>query len=122
MRHRRLGDSGLAVSVVGLGCNNFGARIVADRVAEVVHTAPDWGARGGRRYIRRAVRASLRRLDTDYIDLYQIHQPDPATPVEETLSALDDLVHDGLVRYVGCSNFTGWQVADAAWTARDRRL
>lgn len=79
---------------------------------------PDWGARGGRRYIMQAVDASLRRLRTDYIDLYQIHQPDPSTPIEETLAALDDLVRAGKVRYLGNSNFAGWQVADAAWTAQ----
>lgn len=80
----------------------------------------DWGARGARRYVRRAVESSLRRLRTDWIDLYQLHFPDPRTPVEETLSALDDLVREGKVRYVGCSNFTGWQVAHAEWTARTR--
>lgn len=79
---------------------------------------PDWGARGSRRYVRRAVEGSLRRLRTDYIDLYQMHEPDPATPVEETLAALDDLVRAGLVRYVGSSNFAPWQVVDADWTAR----
>jgi aryl-alcohol dehydrogenase-like predicted oxidoreductase len=83
---------------------------------------PDWGARGGRRYVVRAVEASLRRLGTDYIDLYQLHRPDPLTPIEETLSALDDLVRAGKVRYLGSSNFAGWQVADAAWTARTARL
>jgi aryl-alcohol dehydrogenase-like predicted oxidoreductase len=83
---------------------------------------PDWDARGARRYINRAIEASLRRLDTDYIDLYQIHRPDPETPIEETLSALDDLVRSGKVRYLGSSNFTGWQVADAAWTARTAHL
>jgi aryl-alcohol dehydrogenase-like predicted oxidoreductase len=80
----------------------------------------DWGARGSRRYIIRAVEASLRRLQTDWIDLYQLHRPDPATPIEETLSALNDLVRSGKVRYLGSSNLTGWQVADAEWTARTR--
>jgi aryl-alcohol dehydrogenase-like predicted oxidoreductase len=80
----------------------------------------DWGARGSRRYVRRAVESSLRRLRTDWIDLYQLHFPDRSTPIEETLSALDDLVREGKVRYVGCSNFTGWQVAHAEWTARSR--
>jgi aryl-alcohol dehydrogenase-like predicted oxidoreductase len=173
MRFRRLGDSGLVVSVVGVGCNNFSSRIDADRTREVVHAAldagvnlfdtadiygnpqggseellgaalgrhradvivatkfgmdmhgangPDWGARGSRRYIYRAVEASLRRLKTDYIDLYQMHQPDPDTPIEETLSALDDLVRAGKVRYLGNSNFAGWQVADADWTARSGHL
>jgi len=169
MRYRRLGDSGLVVSVVGLGCNNLGSRLDRDRSRAVVEAAldagitmfdtadvygrprgtseqllgealgnrrddvvvatkfgmdmegangPDFGARGSRRYVRRAVEASLTRLATDYIDLYQMHEPDPATPLDETLSALDDLVRDGLVRYVGSSNFAAWQVADAEWTAR----
>jgi aryl-alcohol dehydrogenase-like predicted oxidoreductase len=82
----------------------------------------DWDARGSRRYIRRAVESSLTRLRTDWIDLYQLHRPDPATPIEETLCALSDLVHEGKVRYVGCSNFAGWQVADAEWTSRTRGL
>jgi aryl-alcohol dehydrogenase-like predicted oxidoreductase len=171
MRFRRLGMSGLAVSVVGVGCNNFGRRLDERGTAEVVGAAldaginlfdtadvygdprgrseellgaalgnrrddvviatkfgndmdgvngPDWGARGSRRYIHRAVEASLRRLGTDYIDLYQIHRPDPQTPISETLDALDDLVRAGKVRYLGSSNFTGWQVADAAWTAESR--
>ncbi len=75
---------------------------------------PAAGARGGRLYIRRAVEESLRRLRTDHIDLYQLHTPDPVTPIAETLVALDELVRDGKVRYVGSSNFAGWQVADAA--------
>ncbi|MGX7823697.1 aldo/keto reductase [Actinokineospora sp. 24-640] len=83
---------------------------------------PDFGARGSRRYVRRAVEASLRRLDTDWIDLYQLHRPDPSTPLEETLTALDDLVRDGMVRYVGVCNLAGWQIADAAWTAREARV
>jgi aryl-alcohol dehydrogenase-like predicted oxidoreductase len=82
------------------------------------YNGEDWGARGSRRYIRRAVESSLRRLRTDWIDLYQIHRPDNDTPIEETLSALDDLVHEGKVRYIGNSNFTGWQVSDADWTSR----
>lgn len=172
MRYRRLGQSGLAVSVVGVGCNNFGSRIDAESARAVVHAAleegitlfdtadvygnrggseellgsalkghrdevviatkfgagmdgangPDWGARGARRYIVRAVEASLRRLDTDWIDLYQIHEPDPETPIGETLSALDDLVHAGKIRYAGHSNFAAWQLADAAWTARTAGL
>ena len=164
MEYRRLGDSGLVVSVVGLGANNFGRRIGVEETRAVVDAAievgitlidsadvygdselllgevlegrrdevvlatkfggnlqgangPDWGARGSRRYIRKAVVRSLERLRTDYIDLYQMHQPDPLTPIEETLSALDDLVREGLVRYIGSSNFAGWQVADADWTA-----
>lgn len=173
MSYRRLGASGLAVSVVGLGCNNFGGRIDTDRSNAVIDAAleagitlfdtadsygvgrseeilgaalrargrrddviiatkfgsdlggangADFGARGGRRYIVRAVEASLRRLQTDWIDLYQVHWPDPATPLEETLAALDDLVHSGKVRYIGHSNFAGWQAADAAWIARTSHL
>jgi aryl-alcohol dehydrogenase-like predicted oxidoreductase len=173
MRYRRLGDSGLAVSVVGLGCNNFGRRIDRDAAQAVVDAAIavgvtlfdtadsygtppgtseqflgealkgrrddvivatkfghdlgganglDWGARGSRRYILRAVEASLRRLNTDWIDLYQLHYPDEETPVEETLATLTDLVKEGKVRYIGCSNVAGWQVADAAWTASSAGL
>jgi aryl-alcohol dehydrogenase-like predicted oxidoreductase len=79
---------------------------------------PAAGARGGRGYIMRAVEQSLRRLRTDYIDLYQIHTPDPATPIEETLAALTELVARGMVRYLGHSNFSGWQLAEAAGAAR----
>ncbi|MEV0262364.1 aldo/keto reductase [Streptomyces sp. NPDC050617] len=79
---------------------------------------PAAGARGGRAYIRRAVEGSLRRLRTDHIDLYQIHTPDPHTPVEETLAALTELVREGKVRYIGNSNFAGWQIAEAACAAR----
>src|SRR5579883_2256577 len=71
-----------------------------------------------RRYIINAVEASLKRLKTDWIDLYQLHQPDPLTPIEETLRALDDLIHQGKVRYIGCSNLTAWQVVDAQWTSK----
>jgi aryl-alcohol dehydrogenase-like predicted oxidoreductase len=169
---RRVGNSGLAVSVVGLGTNNFGMKLDLEQSRAVVHAALDhginlfdtsdsygeseqrlgeilqgkrddvviatkfgsdvrrlgqdngfdWGARGSRRYIRRAVENSLRRLRTDWIDLYQVHRPDPATPIEETLSALDDLVRQGKVRYLGHSNFSGWQAADAEWIARTRNL
>jgi aryl-alcohol dehydrogenase-like predicted oxidoreductase len=80
---------------------------------------PAAGAKGGRSYIRRAVEQSLRRLRTDYIDLYQIHTPDLATPIEETLSALGELVAEGKVRYIGHSNFSGWQLAQAACAARE---
>lgn len=165
MEHRNLGPSGLQVSVVGLGCNNFGGRIDLEASRAVVHKALDlgitlfdtadiYGDKGGsetalgeilgdrrkdivlatkfgmpmdadrgltgasRRYIMSAVEASLRRLKTDWIDLYQLHQPDPRTPVEETLRALDDLVHQGKVRYIGCSNMPSWQVAGALWTSR----
>ncbi|MFB9906542.1 aldo/keto reductase [Allokutzneria oryzae] len=83
---------------------------------------PDFGARGSRRYITRAVESSLRRLNTDWIDVYQLHRPDPSTPLEETLSAADDLVRSGKVRYVGHCNLAGWQIADAAWTARTANL
>jgi aryl-alcohol dehydrogenase-like predicted oxidoreductase len=172
MDFRRLGNSGLVVSVVGLGTNNLGMKLDMEQSREVVTAAldegitlfdtadsygaseerlgellegsrddvvlatkfgsdvrsrglsngEDWGARGSRRYITRAVEASLRRLRTDWLDLYQMHRPDPVTPIEETLSALDDLVRSGKVRYLGSSNFTGWQVADAEWVSRTRRL
>jgi aryl-alcohol dehydrogenase-like predicted oxidoreductase len=169
MTYRRLGNSGLVVSVIGLGCNNFGRKLDLDGTRAVVEAAldagitlfdtadtygtprgaseealgaalkgrrdeivlatkfgmnmdglngNDFGARGSRRYVTRAVEASLRRLDTDHIDLYQMHEPDPATPIDETLAALDDLVRAGKVRYLGNSNFAGWQIADADWTAR----
>ncbi|MBD7916890.1 aldo/keto reductase [Cellulomonas sp. Sa3CUA2] len=78
----------------------------------------DWGARGSRRYVRRAIEGSLRRLGTDHVDLYQLHSPDLATPVEETLAALHELVVEGKVRYLGSSNLAAWQVVDADWTAR----
>ncbi len=78
---------------------------------------PDFAARGSRRYVRRAVESSLRRLDTDWIDLYQLHRPDPRTPLEETLSVLDDLVREGKIRYIGHCNLAGWQTVDAAWSA-----
>jgi aryl-alcohol dehydrogenase-like predicted oxidoreductase len=169
MRFRQLGDSGLTVSVVGLGCNNFGRRIDLDRTRTVVRAAldagitlfdtadtygesedflgevlgperdnivlatkfgmarggalgPDWDSRGSRRYIRKAVESSLRRLRTDWIDLYQYHVPDGKTPVEETLAALHELVTEGKVRYIGCSNFAAWQVADADWAARSQGM
>ena len=83
---------------------------------------PDWGARASRRYARKAVEASLRRLGTDHIDLYQIHQLDLVTPLEETLEAMNELVDEGKVRYLGCSNFAGWEAVDAHWTARNRGL
>ncbi len=79
---------------------------------------PDWGARGSRRYIRIAVESSLRRLQTDWIDLYQLHQPDPLTPMDETLAALDELIQEGKVRYIGSSNLSGWQIADAEYRAQ----
>jgi aryl-alcohol dehydrogenase-like predicted oxidoreductase len=168
MTYQQLGLSGLTVSTIGLGCNNFGARMADEDVPAVVNTAietgitlfdtadvygnaggseallcdalgsrrgeviiatkfgsdmrgangPDWGARGSRRYIRIAVENSLRRLGTDWIDLYQLHEPDPNTPIEETLAALTEIVAEGKVRYIGSSNLAGWQVIDADWTAR----
>src|SRR5215831_417928 len=165
---RSLGKSGLQVSLVGLGCNNFGGRIDLAATRRVVHRALDlgitlfdtadiYGERGrseehlgerlgdrrkdivlatkfgmpmddagirkgaSRRYILSEVEASLKRLKTDWIDLYQLHQPDPLTPIEETLRALDDLIRHGKVRYIGCSNLPAWQVVEALWTA-DRAL
>jgi aryl-alcohol dehydrogenase-like predicted oxidoreductase len=82
----------------------------------------DFGSRASRRYLRRAVEGSLRRLATDWIDLYQLHGPDPMTPIEETLSALDDLVREGKIRYVGHCNLAGWEIADTTWTARSAGL
>ncbi len=82
----------------------------------------DHGVRGSRSYLRRAVEASLRRLQTDHIDLYQLHRPDGVTPIAETLGTLTELVHEGKVRYIGCSNFDGWQVADASWTSETKGL
>src|SRR5215472_11142445 len=170
MRYRALGNSGLAVSVVGLGCNNFGGRLDLGGTRAVVDAAIDcgitlldtadtyggggrseefigevlagrrdkvvlatkWGhqgadmgygpaagAKGGRGYIKLAVEKSLTRLGTDYIDLYQLHTPDRVTPIDETLAALDDLVMAGKVRYIGSSNFAGWQVVEAAWAAEE---
>ncbi len=169
MQQRNLGTSGLQVSLVGLGCNNFGGRIDLEASRRVVHRALDlgitlfdtadiYGERGGsetvlgqilgdrrkdiilatkfsgpmddagvlkgasRRYILSAAEASLRRLRTDWIDLYQLHYPDPATPIEETLRTLEDLIRQGKVRYIGCSNLPAWQVVEAQWTARHLRV
>ncbi|HET7736725.1 MAG TPA: aldo/keto reductase [Nocardioidaceae bacterium] len=83
---------------------------------------PDWQARASRGYIRRAVEGSLRRLGTDWIDLYQLHQPDHVTPYDETLGALEDLVREGKIRYYGSSNFHAWELADAQWTATSTGL
>src|SRR5262245_1691841 len=169
METKPLGRSGLRVSVVGLGCNNFGMRCDQTQTRAVVAKALDLGVtlfdtadvygprgvseeylgkalenrrgdvivatkfampmgesplmRGGsRRWVMKAAENSLRRLGTDHIDLYQMHFPDAGTPIEETLRALDDLVRQGKVRYVGCSNFSGWQVVEAAWTAKSANL
>ena len=113
----------------GLSEERLGRALGADRDRIVLGTkfgmdmdganGPDFGARGSRAYIVRAVEASLRRLGTDWIDLYQFHTPDPATPIEETLRALDDLVRAGKVRYVGHSNRAGWQIAQAEYVARE---
>ncbi|GAB3415106.1 aldo/keto reductase [Flindersiella endophytica] len=93
--------------------------VLATKWAGDMGYGPVAGAAGGRSYIRRAVEASLRRLRTDYIDLYQMHRPDPDTPISETLAALDELVKEGKVRYVGHSNFKGWQLAEAAHVASE---
>ena len=165
MKTRKLGRSGLDVSIAGIGCNNFGGRLDKEGARAVIHKALDlgvtlfdtadmYGERGGsetvmgeilgarrkdivlaskcgmemddsgrkkgasRRYIMEAVEASLTRLRTDWLDLYQIHRPDPSTPIEDTLRALDDLVRQGKVRYIGCSNFEGWRLTEALWTSR----
>ena len=165
MQIRNLGGSGLRVSAVGLGCNNFGQRVDLEGSRKVIHRAIDLGITlfdtadiysnmGGsetvlgevlgdrrkdivlatkfskamsedgtkqgasRRYIMSAVEASLKRLKTDYIDLYQQHDYDPLTPIEETLRALDDLIRQGKVRYVGNSNFPAWRIAEAEHVAR----
>lgn len=83
---------------------------------------PDFGVRASRRYVRRAVESSLRRLGTDWIDMYQLHRPDPVTPLAETLAALEDLTREGKIRYTGHCNLAGWQIADAAWLSKSREL
>ena len=95
--------------------------VIATKVghASIPSPIPAWGAKGSRRYVRLAVEGSLRRLQTDWIDLYQFHTPDPLTPIEETLAALDDLVREGKVRYIGHSNFCGWQLAEAELLAKE---
>ena len=165
MEFKNLGRSGLQVSVVGLGCNNFGMRCDFDQSQAVVYKALDEGINlfdtadvyggggkseeflgkilqgrrnevviatkfamkmgegpmrsgGSRKYIMSALEDSLRRLGTDYIDLYQMHRPDPTVPIEETLRALDDAVRAGKVRYLGHSNFAGWQAAEAHFVAQ----
>jgi aryl-alcohol dehydrogenase-like predicted oxidoreductase len=168
VEYKNVGTSGLRVSIVGVGCNNFGGRTDVAASRQVIDRAIDLGVtlfdtadiyaetksesalgeilgrrrgniilatkfagklaasghlnRGSRSYIMSAVEASLRRLKTDYIDLYQMHFLDPLTPIEETLRALDDLVHSGKVRYIGSSNFPGWQIANAQWTAKSLGL
>jgi len=169
LEYRNLGRSGLQVSVVGLGCNNFGMRMDYEATEQVVNRAIDLGVNlfdtadvyGGagkseeflgkalgsrrhdviiatkfgmkmgeglyrsgasRRYIIAECEASLRRLGTDYIDLYQVHAPDPKTPIDETLRALDDLVKAGKVRYIGHSNFTGWMAVEAHFLAEKHNL
>jgi aryl-alcohol dehydrogenase-like predicted oxidoreductase len=168
MEYRNLGKSGLKVSVLGLGANNFGWWIDEPASAAVINHALEIGInyidtadmydkgrseefigrilkgrrkeiliatkfgtpmgesineRGGSRwYIMGALEASLKRLQTDYVDLYQMHQPDPTTPIEESLRALDDLMKSGKVRYIGCSNFAGWQLSEALWTSRVNHL
>ncbi|MBC7519068.1 MAG: aldo/keto reductase [Microbacteriaceae bacterium] len=172
IEYRPLGKSGLIVSTIGLGCNNFGRNKTATETQAgtdaVIHAAidagvtlfdgadiygatrglsetlmgnslrgrrheivlatkfgmdmaglngPDWGVRGSRRYIRLAIESSLRRLRTDWIDLYQLHQPDAVTPIEETLAALDELIAEGKIRYIGHSNLAGWQIAQAEYVA-----
>lgn len=171
--YRQVGNSGLTVSTVGLGCNNLGraGSVTANQEGAdaVIHAAldagitlfdvadmygstagqsetmlakalgkerenvivatkfgldaqgangVDWGRRGSRKYVMQSVEASLRRLNTDFIDLYYFHSPDPHTPIAETLAAMDDLVTSGKVRYLGHSNFAGWQIAEAEFTAR----
>lgn len=166
MKYRNLGRSGLRVSLIGLGCNNFGGRIGLDATRAVVDQAIDcgitlfdtadiYGERGGsetllgevlgsrrkdivlaskfgmemddtgakvggsRRWMMRAVEESLTRLKTDWLDLYQYHRPDPLTPIDETFRAFEDMIRQGKVRYIGCSNMPSWQVATAQWTAKD---
>jgi aryl-alcohol dehydrogenase-like predicted oxidoreductase len=168
MEYRYFGTSGLAVSSVGLGTNNFGVRLDAKQSALILDQAIDIGInfidtanvygdgasekligralkkkrsqvllatkasypigdgpndRGAsRKHILEQIDLSLHRLDTDYVDLYQVHFPDPNTPIEETLRTMDDLVRSGKVRYVGCSNFDAWQVCEALWTSRRNNL
>lgn len=168
MEYRRLGSSGLKVSEIGLGGNNFGWRIDEQTSISVINHALDMDVNfidtadvygrgqseefvgkavrskrsqviiatkfgfamgngpndqgGSRYYIKKAVEASLKRLQTDYIDLYQMHTPDATTPIEETLRTLDDLVREGKVRYIGCSNFAGWQLCEALWTSKVNSL
>jgi aryl-alcohol dehydrogenase-like predicted oxidoreductase len=173
MEYRNLGKSGLKVSVIGLGGNNWGWQIDEEKSVAVINHAIDIGVNfldtaelysvgrseeiigkaikgkrsqvliatkfglphyprdnvkevpndindktGSRYKIIRAIEKSLQRLDTDYVDLYQMHSPDPTTPIEETLRALEDLIRAGKVRYIGCSNFAGWQLSEGLWTSK----
>jgi aryl-alcohol dehydrogenase-like predicted oxidoreductase len=170
MEYRKLGNSDLKASEIGLGSDTFGRDIDEKATADIIDYALDsginyidtadvygWGGRsetfigqaikgkrsrfiiatkfgvgvvedspqgasreglGSRDYIMKAIDASLKRLDTDYVDLYQFHMPDPTTPVEETLRALDELVRAGKVRYIGCSNFSGWELCEALWVSK----
>ena len=168
MKYRRLGRSGLEVSEVGIGTNNFGGRLDYGKSEAVVHAALDhginlfdtantyshgtseehigralkgrrseaviatkfgmkWadgphGSGGSRKHVIDMLNGSLKRLQIDYIDLYQVHRQDPATPVQETLRALDDAVQSGKVRYIGCSNYDAWRIADAVRTAEQHGL
>jgi aryl-alcohol dehydrogenase-like predicted oxidoreductase len=168
VKHRKLGKSDLHVSVVGLGCNNFGfvAGMDVEASRKVIDKAIDasinffdtsdsygqseeilgevFGARrqkvvlatkfgtqldqegkkkgASRAYILSAIESSLRRLRTDWIDLYQLHRPDPRTPIEETLRTLDDLVHQGKIRHIGCSNLSAGQLVEAQNIAKHKHL
>jgi aryl-alcohol dehydrogenase-like predicted oxidoreductase len=119
------GEHGFSEELLGKA---LGARrdevVIATKFGGDMHgeNGPDWGVRGSRRYIRKAVESSLQRLGTDWIDLYQLHVPDPVTPIEETLAALTELVAEGKVRYIGSSQFAAWQVVDADWAARTAGL
>lgn len=169
MEMRLVGSSGLRVSAVGLGCNNFGKLVDDLASVAILHkaldlgvtlfdTAPVYGgvhggseeilgrALGSRRKdvsivtkfglppdrnpprntsraaIMREIEDSLSRLRTDYIDIYMLHWPDAATPMDETLRALDDIVSQGKARYIGCSNLDAWQLVDANWISRTNGL
>ena len=169
MEHRKLGNSGLEVSEIGLGADTFGWYVDEQTSIAIINHSLDLGINyidtaniyggqgqsekfvgkaikgkrsqvliatkfrsamgkgpnesgGSRHHIMSAVDASLKRLNTDYIDLYQIHSPDPTTPIEETLRALDDLIHAGKVRYIGCSNFAAWQLCEALWVSKVNNL
>ncbi len=116
------GSRGLSETYLGAALKTSRRDVIlATKVTGVMGDGPYWSG-ASRRYLIRAVEASLRRLDTDYIDLLQMHHPDPATPIEETLATLDGLVKAGKVRYIGCSNYSAVDVVEAAWTAKSRRL